>query len=161
MSDVVSATVLRSVTVPLVPAEAFVLFTERLGDFKPPEHNMLPEPIAATVLEPRVGGAIVDRGIHGSECRWARVLVFDPPDRLVFTWDIGPTWQVETDLERVSEVEVRFIAAGDAATRVEVEHRHLDRHGLGWKAVHDGIADEQGWRLYLDRFALLAGEAAH
>lgn len=161
MSDDVSATVLRSVTVPVVPAEAFALFTERLGDFKPPEHNLLAEPIAQTVLEPRVGGAIVDRGIDGSECRWGRVLVFDRPDRLVFSWDIGPTWQVETDLERVSEVEVRFIAEGGAATRVEIEHRHLDRHGPGWKAVRDGIADEQGWRLYLDRFATLAREATH
>lgn len=160
MSEPSSGTVLRSVTVPVPPAEAFAVFTERLGEFKPPEHNLLAVPIAETVLEPRVGGAIIDRGTDGSECRWARVLVFDRPDRLVFSWDIGPTWQIETDPERVSEVEVRFLADGDTATRVEIEHRHLDRHGPGWEAVRDGIADEQGWQLYLDRFAALAGGAS-
>lgn len=158
MSEISSASVRRSVTVPVVPDEAFALFTERLGDFKPPEHNLLAVPIAETVLEPRVGGAILDRGTDGSECRWARVLVFDRPDRLVFSWDIGPTWQIETDPDRVSEVEVRFVADGDAATRVEIEHRNLDRHGPGWEAVRDGIADDQGWQLYLDRFASLAGD---
>jgi uncharacterized protein YndB with AHSA1/START domain len=159
MSEVSSASVQRSVTVPVGPDEAFALFTERLGEFKPPEHNMLAVPIADTVLEPRVGGAIFDRGSDGSECRWARVLVFDRPKRLVFSWDIGPTWQIEPDPDRVSEVEVRFVAEGDAATRVELEHRHLDRHGPGWEAVRDGITDEQGWQLYLDRFAALVSEA--
>ena len=85
-----------------------------------------------TVFEPQVGGHIVDRGEDGSECRWARVLAFDPPDRLVFSWDIGPTWQLETDPENASEVEVRFVAEGPDRTRVELEHRHLDRHGPGW-----------------------------
>jgi uncharacterized protein YndB with AHSA1/START domain len=160
MSEVSSATVLRSVTVPVAQARAFALFTERLGEFKPPEHNLLSAPIAETVLEPWVGGAIIDRGTDGSECRWARVLVFDRPDRLVFSWNIGPTWQIETDPDRVSEVEVRFVAEGEASTRVEIEHRHLDRHGPGWEAVRDGIADEQGWQLYLLRFATIATQAS-
>jgi uncharacterized protein YndB with AHSA1/START domain len=156
-SETASATtVRRAVTVPVSPDVAFELFTGRLGDFKPPEHNLLAAPIAETVLEPRVGGAIVDRGTDGSECRWARVLAFDRPDRLVFSWDIGPTWQIETDPDRASEVEVRFVADGTASTRVEIEHRHLDRHGPGWEAVRDGIDADQGWPLYLDRFAELA-----
>jgi uncharacterized protein YndB with AHSA1/START domain len=150
----------RAVTVPLAPAEAFTVFTERLGDFKPPEHNLLSVPIAETVLEPRVGGAIIDRGTDGSECRWARILTFDRPNKLVFSWDIGPTWQIETDPARTSEVEVRFVAEGAASTRVELEHRHLDRHGPGWEAVRDGVAGEQGWPLYLDRFAALVTETA-
>ena len=149
----------RAVTVPVTPDEAFALFTERLGDFKPPEHNLLSVPIAETVLEARVGGAIIDRGVDGSECRWARILIFDRPDRLVFSWDIGPTWQIETDPGRTSEVEVRFVAEDDASTRVEIEHRHLDRHGPGWEAVRDGVDHDQGWPLYLDRFAALASGA--
>jgi uncharacterized protein YndB with AHSA1/START domain len=153
-----ATTVRRAVTVPVAVSVAFELFTKRLGDFKPAEHNLLTVPIAATVLEPRVGGAIIDRGTDGSECRWARVLTFDPPDRLVFSWDIGPTWQIETDPERASEVEVRFVAAGPASTRVEIEHRYLDRHGPGWEAVRDGIDTDQGWPLYLERFAALAGD---
>ncbi len=76
-----------------------------------------------------MGGHIYDVGSDGSRCEWARVLVFEPPSRVVFTWDIGPTWQVESDLARTSEVEVRFIAETDDRTRVELEHRNLDRHG--------------------------------
>jgi uncharacterized protein YndB with AHSA1/START domain len=143
------------------PERAFATFTERLGDFKPPEHNLLDSPIAETVFEPRVGGHILDRGEDGSECRWARVLAFEPPDRLVFSWDIGPTWQLETDPANASEVEVRFLADGPDRTRVELEHRHLDRHGPGWQSVYEGVNDEQGWPLYLARFgALLAPERA-
>lgn len=153
-------TVRRTITVPAPPATAFAVFTVRMGDFKPPEHNLLTVPIAETVLEPHVGGTILDRGTDGSECRWARILVFDRPDRLVFSWDIGPTWQIETDPERTSEVEVRFVAVGDASTRVELEHRHLDRHGPGWEAVRDGIRDDAGWPLYLHRYASLAAAEA-
>ena len=81
-------TVRRSIVVPVTPPAAFSAFTERLGDFKPPEHNLLSSPIVETVLEPWEGGAIIDRGEDGSECRWARVVVFDRPWRLVFPWDI-------------------------------------------------------------------------
>ena len=135
--------------------QAFTVFTERFGDFKPPEHNLLGAPIAETVFEPRVGGVIVDRAEDGSECRWARVLVYDPPERLVFSWDIGPTWQLEADPENASEVEVRFVTEGPDRTRVELEHRHLDRHGPGWESVRDGVAHDEGWPLYLSRFAAL------
>jgi uncharacterized protein YndB with AHSA1/START domain len=155
MTENQDTTVTRSVIVNVAPEKAFATFTERLGDFKPPEHNLLAVPIAETVFEPRVGGHIVDRGTDGSECRWARVLAFDPPQRVVFSWDIGPTWQVETDPDKTSEVEVRFIAEPGDRTRVELEHRHLDRHGPGWQAVRDGIGGDQGWPLYLDRYAAL------
>ena len=101
----------HQVVVAGTPERAFETFTQRLGEFKPPEHNLLGSPIASTVLEPRVGGHIVDTGEDGSECRWARVLAFEPPDRLVFSWDIGPTWQLE-DPEHASEVELRFVADG-------------------------------------------------
>jgi uncharacterized protein YndB with AHSA1/START domain len=143
----------RSVIVNVATEKAFATFTERLGDFKPPEHNLLAVPIAETVFEPHVGGHIIDRGTDGSECRWARVLAFDPPERVVFSWDIGPTWQVETDPDRTSEVEVRFVAEAPDRTRVELEHRNLDRHGDGWEGVRDGVHGDQGWPLYLDRFA--------
>jgi len=151
-------TVVRRQIVVDAPIErAFAVFTERFGDFKPPEHNLLVVPIAETVFEPRVGGHIYDRGTDGSECRWARVLVYQPPDRVVFSWDIDPSWQVEADPENTSEVEVRFIADGQR-TRVELEHRNIDRHGPGWQAVADGVGHDAGWPLYLDRYAaLLAG----
>jgi uncharacterized protein YndB with AHSA1/START domain len=133
--------------------KAFAVFTERFGDFKPPEHNLLGSPIAETVFEPRVGGHIYDRGVDGSECRWARVLAYDPPHRVVFSWDISPQWQIEADPDNASEVEVQFVAETPQRTRVELEHRHLDRHGPGWEGVRDGVAHDQGWPLYLSRYA--------
>ena len=133
--------------------EAFRVFTEDFGSFKPPEHNMLSVDIAETVFEPRVGGHLYDRGVDGSECRWARVLAYEPPDRVVLSWDISPQWQIETDLEKTSEFEVRFVAETPERTRVELEHRNLDRHGEGWREERDGVASEGGWPLYLERFA--------
>src|SRR6202007_286859 len=84
----------RQVGVNAPQARAFAAFTGRFGDFKPPEHNLLAAPIAETVFEPRAGGHIYDRAVDGSECRWARVLAYEPPSRVLFTWDIGPTWQL-------------------------------------------------------------------
>ncbi len=147
-------TVVRHQIVVDAPVErAFKVFTAGFGSFKPREHNLLSAPIAETVFEPRVGGNIYDRGEDGSECRWARVLAYEPPTRVVFSWDISPQWQVETDLARTSEVEVRFVAETPERTRVELEHRNLERHGDGWKVVRDGVDSEGGWPLYLQRYA--------
>jgi uncharacterized protein YndB with AHSA1/START domain len=135
---------------------AFEVFTEQFDQIKPREHNMLGVPIAATVFERYVGGAVFDRGEDGSECRWARVLAFDPPERFVISWDINPQWQPETDPAKTSEVEVRFISEGPTRTRVELEHRHLDRHGFGWESERDAVTGGDGWPLYLQRFVEVA-----
>jgi uncharacterized protein YndB with AHSA1/START domain len=158
MTQAASAVVRRNIVVEAPYENAFAVFTERLGDFKPPEHNLLEAPLAETVFEPRVGGHIYDRATDGTVCRWARVLVYEPPRRVVFSWDIGPTWQLETNPENASEVEVRFIEETADRTRVELEHRNIDRHGPGWEAVADGVGHDQGWPLYLARYAALFGE---
>ena len=154
MSTQAQDTTVRAQVVVDAPLErAFSVFTEGFGSFKPPEHNMLAVEIAETVFEPRVGGHLYDRGVDGSECRWARVLTYEPPRRVVFSWDISPQWQLEPDLEKTSEVEVRFIPEGPERTRVELEHRHLERHGEGWEGEREGVAFDGGWPLYLRRFA--------
>jgi uncharacterized protein YndB with AHSA1/START domain len=145
----------QSVVVEASIERAFKVFTEDFGSFKPREHNLLAVPIAETVFEPRVGGHIYDRGVDGSECRWARVLAYEPPQRLLLSWDISPRWQIETDQDKTSEWEVRFTPETANRTRVELEHRKLERHGLGWEGVREGVAGEQGWPLYLQRFAEL------
>ena len=155
-----ASTVRKQVVVPAPVEQAFAVFTGRFGDFKPPEHNLLGAPIVETVFEPHVGGHILDRGIDGSECRWARIVVYEPPRRVVFSWDIGPTWRIETEPDNTSEVEVRFIAETPERTRVELEHRHIDRHGPGWPAVSDGIANDAGWPLYLARYTALFSEGS-
>ena len=160
MTQAAAAVVRRQIVVEASIESAFAVFTERFGDFKPPEHNLLAVAIAETVFEPRVGGHIYDRGVDGSECRWARILAFEPPDRVVFSWDIGPQWQIETEPANTSEVEVRFVAETPQCTRVELEHRGIDRHGPGWESVRDGVADDAGWPLYLARYAALFVEGS-
>ncbi|MEH2627141.1 uncharacterized protein YndB with AHSA1/START domain [Bradyrhizobium sp. AZCC 1719] len=150
----------HSIVVEAPIARAFKVFTEDFGRFKPAEHNLLGVPIAETVFEPRVGGHLYDRGIDGSECRWARVLAYEPPNRVLLSWNISPQWQIETDPNKTSEWEVRFTAETAHRTRVEIEHRHLDRHGEGWQSVRDGVAGDQGWPLYLQRFADLLSRAS-
>jgi uncharacterized protein YndB with AHSA1/START domain len=155
MTPTTDSVVRKAIVVQAPVQRAFSVFTERFGDFKPPEHNLLGAPIVETTFEPRVGGHIVDRAEDGSECRWARILAYEPPTRVLFSWDIGPTWQIEPDAENTSEVEVRFTADGPDRTRVEIEHRHIDRHGPGWESVRDGVDTDQGWPLYLARYAAL------
>ena len=132
---------------------AFRVFTTSFDRIKPREHNMLAVDIAESVFEPHVGGRVYDRGVDGTECQWARVLAYEPPGRIVFTWDISPYWQIETNLDKTSEVEVRFIAESPERTRVELEHRNLHRHGDGWQGLGEGVAGDEGWPLYLQRFA--------
>jgi uncharacterized protein YndB with AHSA1/START domain len=154
MSTQVRDTTVRAQVFVEAPLErAFSVFTEGFGSFKPREHNLLAVEIAETVFEPRVGGHLYDRGVDGSMCRWARVLAYEPPHRVVLSWDISPQWQVETDPEKASEWEVRFVAEAPDRTRVELEHRNLERHGEGWEEERDGVAGEGGWPLYLQRFA--------
>jgi uncharacterized protein YndB with AHSA1/START domain len=154
MTTPAEATSIRHEVVVEAPIErAFSVFTKGFGSFKPPEHNMLGVDIDETVFELREGGHVYDRGADGSECRWARVLAYEPPNRVLISWDISPQWQIETDLEKTSEVDVRFIAETPDRTRVELEHRNLDRHGDGWEAVREGVDGDAGWPLYLHRFA--------
>ncbi|MBB3051763.1 uncharacterized protein YndB with AHSA1/START domain [Prauserella isguenensis] len=157
MTQAQTSVVRQQIVVEAPRDTAFTTFTERFGDFKPKEHNLLDSPITETVFEPRVGGHIYDRAEDGSECRWARILAYEPPSRVVFSWDIGPTWQLEADPENASEVEIRFVAETPERTRLELEHRHIDRHGPGWQAVADGVGGDGGWPLYLRRYAALLG----
>ena len=149
-------TVVRaSVEVETSIERAFSVFTEDIGSWWDPNHHILEAELAEMVFEPRVGGNVYDRGVDGSECRWARVLVYDPPKRVVFSWNISPQWQIETDLKKTSEVEVRFVAENPRRTRVELEHRHLERHGAGWEGVREGVHGQNGWPLYLRAYAEL------
>lgn len=132
---------------------AFTVFTDGLGTWFPPEYNMLSVPIAERVFEPRVGGRVYDRGTDGSECHWGDVLAYEPPHRFVISWNISPHWQIETDVSKRSEVEVRFIADGPDRTRVELQHRHLDRHGDGWQQARATLDSEGGWPGCLRRYA--------
>ena len=150
-----SAVVRKQVVVEATPDTGLQGLHGAVRRLQAAEHNLLQSPIAETVFEAHVGGHIYDRAVDGSECRWARILAYEPPDRVVFSWDIGPQWQLEPDPANASEVEVRFVAETPERTRVELEHRNIDRHGPGWQGIVDGVDGEQGWPLYLQRYAAL------
>ena len=149
-----SETAVRTSTIVEAPIErAFSVFTEGIGSWWPETHHILEGELAEMVFEPRVDGNIYDRGVDGSECRWARVLAYEPPHRVVFSWDINTSWQLEADPEKTSEVEVRFTPEGEDRTLVELEHRNLDRHGEGWENMRDAVGSPDGWGTGLKRFA--------
>ena len=154
MSTQAAQTSVRTSIVVEAPLErAFSVFTDGIGSWFPPEYNLLDVEIAERVFEPRVGGRVYDRGADGSECHWARVLAYEPPERVVISWDISPHWQIETDPDKTSEVEVRFISESPERTRVELEHRNLDRHGEGWEHARESVSGDGGWPGCLRRFA--------
>jgi uncharacterized protein YndB with AHSA1/START domain len=148
MTVQMSETAVRtSITVNAPIERAFSVFTDGIGTWWSPDHHILRGEVAEMVFEPRVGGHVYDRGVDGSECQWARVLAYDPPNRVVFSWDISLEWQVETDHAKTSEVEVTFTAQGPDRTLVELEHRHIDRHGDGWEQMRDAVGSPNGWSL--------------
>jgi len=133
MTTQTTDTSVRTSIVVDAPVErAFSVFTDDIASWWAPEHHLLPGELASMVFEPRAGGHVYDVATDGSECRWARVLAYEPPHRVVFSWDINLQWQLEVDAARTSEVEVRFVPDGEGRTRVELEHRNIDRHGPGW-----------------------------
>jgi uncharacterized protein YndB with AHSA1/START domain len=147
-----------SVTVDAPIERAFSVYTDGIGTWWPSGHHIM-EGVVEMVFEPRVGGYVYDRAADGTESRWARVLAYDPPNRVVFSWDISNQWQIETDPDKTSEVEVRFVAEGPNRTRVELEHSKLDRHGEGWEQHRDSVGSPDGWQVGLAAFAKAAAAA--
>ena len=145
--------VTTSIVVEAPADQAFTVFTDDIGSWWPAEHHILAAPLATMVFEPRVGGHVDHVGTDGSQCHWARALAYEPPTRVVFSWDISLQWQIETDPARTSEVEVRFVPEGQHRTRVELEHRHIDRHGDGWEGMRDAVGSPEGWGVGLQRFS--------
>jgi uncharacterized protein YndB with AHSA1/START domain len=148
-----AAPVRTSIVVEAPVQRAFAVFTQEMKGWWPEDHHLLDGEIGEMIFERHAGGRVYDRATDGRECTWARVLSYEPPDRVVFTWDISPAWEIETDLERTSEVEVRFIAESDSRTRVELEHRNLERHGDGWEGMHGTVSSPGGWPKTLAAYA--------
>ena len=148
-------TSVRSSVDVLAPIErAFRVFTEDIGSWWDPTHHILEGELAEMVFEPRVGGHVYDRGVDGSECRWARVLAYEPPHRFVISWDVSVQWRLETDRDKTSEVEVRFVELDGDHTRVELEHRNIERHGPGWEEMRDAVGSPGGWPAGMRAFAV-------
>jgi uncharacterized protein YndB with AHSA1/START domain len=160
LSESTDANSLRKiVSVKVPPAVAWRVFTEKMGTWWPlATHKIGKAKAVDAVIEPRVGGRWYERGDDGSTCDWGRVLSWEPPSRLVLSWDISADWQHDPTLK--TEVEVRFTAEGKDATRVELEHRHLDRYGPRREEMRRTFDSEMGWKGLLDAFAARASEGS-
>ncbi|MBF6067864.1 MULTISPECIES: SRPBCC family protein [Nocardia] len=147
-------------TVALPLARAFAFFTDSFGSWWPAAYHIGSAEMADAVVEPRVGGRWYERGVDGSECDWGRVLAWEPPHRLLLTWQINGHWQFDPDPRRASEIEIRFTADSPEQTTVTLEHRHLDRLVDG-RAIHDTIAERGGgWSTLLELFRRTAESAS-
>ena len=147
-------------TVQLGGNEAFAFFTGSIGRWWPTEYHIGTSAMVDTILEPQAGGRWYERGDDGSECDWGRVLAWEPPHRLVLTWQINGSWQYDPDPDRASEIEIRFTADGPQQTLVELHHRHLGRLVDG-RAMHDGIDQAGGgWSSVLQVYAVAATHRA-
>jgi len=142
-------------TIGMPVEKAFALFTDSFGSWWPAEYHIGQADMADAILQPREGGRWYERGVDATESEWGRVLAWEPPHRLVVTWQINGQWQYDPDPQHASEIEVRFTPDGPEQTTVELEHRHLDRLVAG-QAIHDTIGQGGGWTAILDLFTKAA-----
>jgi uncharacterized protein YndB with AHSA1/START domain len=148
------APVRRSIKVNAAPQKVFDVFTAGMGRWWRKDHSINPKsPQQDVIVEPRVGGRWYERGEDGSECEWGRVLIWEPPSRVVLAWQINGYWQYDRNFE--TEVEVRFIPDG-SGTRVELEHRNLERFGEKAAEVRAAFDSPEGWGAGLEQFAKVA-----
>ena len=149
----------KIVSVQAPPAVAWRVFTEKMGTWWPLAYYKIGKANAVdAVIEPRIGGRWYERGDDGSTCDWGRVLSWEPHSRLVLSWDISADWQPDPALK--TEIEVRFIPEGKDGTRVELEHRHLDRYGARRDEMRRIFDTEGDWGRLLEMFARTAAEDA-
>jgi uncharacterized protein YndB with AHSA1/START domain len=143
---------IRTEVVVEAPADrAFRVFTEKMETWWPASHHIGKSELRSIVLERRANGRWAEIGVDGAECNWGRVLVWDPPKRLVLAWQLTSTWQFDEDF--VTEVEVSFTPMGAGKTRVELEHRNLERFGMDEEAIRKSVGSDEGWPMILRRYA--------
>jgi uncharacterized protein YndB with AHSA1/START domain len=157
-ATITPAPVRKSLVVKAPPQKAFDVFTAGMGRWWLKSHSINSSPIAEIVMEPFAGGRWFERGEDGSECTWGKVLAWEPPGRVLLAWQTDGTWKHNPDF--ITEVEVRFTPQS-GGTRVELEHRNLERFGEHAAKVREAFESPGGWSGLLESFAKLAegGEA--
>jgi hypothetical protein len=150
-----TAPVRRQVTVEVPQQRAFEFFTARMASWWNPDHQIGGKPFEALVIEPHVGGRWFERDAEGAEEQWGSVLAWEPHDRVLLAWQLDGTWRYDPDF--VTELEIRFVPEGEAATRVELEHRGLERFGDAADDIRAQLDGAGGWQGLLGRFAREVG----
>lgn len=156
IDQTIVAPVRKSITVQTSTAHAFHVFTEGFSTWWPKSHHIGKSPMKKAILEGKVGGRCYTAQEDGTECDWGSVLAWDPPRRLVIAWQITAQWQYEPDLARSSEVEITFTPESDGSTRVDLEHRRLERHGGDALPIRTAIDGPGGWGSLLDLYKAAA-----
>lgn len=156
VADTTNAPVRKSITVRTTAERAFSVFTEGFDSWWPRGHKLFEADLAVAIVEGRLGGRCYQRAVDGAECDWGKVTVWDPPRRLVIAWQLDAQWQYDPDISHASEVEVTFTAEPGGSTRVDLEHRHFERHGAGAAQVQSGVDSPNGWGGLLQLFAGVA-----
>jgi hypothetical protein len=152
-SAIADTPVRKSITVRANADRAFRVFTEGMDTWWPRTHHIGKTPMLKTILEGRCGGRCYSTHEDGAQVDWGKVLVWEPPRRFVFAWQVNPDWTCQPDLAKSSEVEVTFLPQADGSTRVELEHRYISRHGAGWETMHTTMQGPGAWSGMLDLFA--------
>ena len=146
----------KNIRVRASAARAFQVFTEGMDTWWPRMHHIGSSPMKRVVVEGRPDGAIYTDQEDGTACPWGTVLVWDPPHRFVFAWQISSEWKYEPDLAKCSDVVVTFTPADDGTTLVELEHRGIHKHGGAWLAMRAMVNAEGGWGTLLGLFGAIA-----
>jgi len=148
----------KEIVVQAPPERAFRVFTENFDSWWPRGHHIGKAEMKAAIMEGKPNGRWYELGVDGSECQWGYVIAWEPPRRVVLAWQLDAQWQYDPSL--VTEVEVTFTPVGASATRVELEHRLLERFGENEEAVRKGIDSEEGWGGLLQLYGKAAQEEA-
>lgn len=153
MSSVRSAVIVEA-----PPDRAFRVFTEKMDTWWPASHHVAKTAFKDIILEARANGRWAEVSADGSTCEWGKVLVYDPPRRLVLGWQLNAEFQYDASF--ITEVEVSFTPMGATKTRVELEHRNLERYGVKEDSVRKSVGSDGGWLLILKKFGEAASQQA-
>lgn len=145
------APVRKTIEVKATAEHAFKVFTAHMGQWWIKSHSINTSPQQDVIIEPRAGGRWYERGSDGSECQWGHVIDWDPPRRILLAWQLNAEWRFDPDL--VTELEVRFIPLKDGITRIELEHRNLDRFGAKADETRAALDTDGGWTGLLKAYA--------